>query len=222
MNTHRHFQYIHIFREIPSEKPPGCCIVSAKVYLKRCIAATEFFIFSGEFFDTLHQSFCSCKVLFLLPLQSRCQVWNLTSNTTQGFVHFCDRNHDFCVKKGQGTSSTGQHVWRFCPSRSSSSLLSVFWNPALIWHWLVEDPESPQRKWMELRRGWRRHVDVANFKTPKPFLSVHRSTSQSQLQTSELSASVLGKLSGESLVPFLPSSSEPKYGGSNHQSPSFA
>lgn len=65
-------------------------------------------------------------------------------------------------------------------------------------------------------------MDIADFKTASPSLSVHRSISQSQLQTSELSASVLGKLSLEILVPFLPSSSEPKYGSLNHQSPSFA
>lgn len=53
---------------------PGCWIRSSDVYLKRCIAGTEFSIFSCEFFDTLNQSFCGCKVLILLPLQSRCQV----------------------------------------------------------------------------------------------------------------------------------------------------
>lgn len=66
------------------------------------------------------------------------------------FVNLPDRKHDFCVKKGQRTSSTSQHERRLCPSHSSSSLLSVFWNPVLIWYWLVEDPVSPQRKWMKL------------------------------------------------------------------------
>lgn len=64
-----------------SKMSPGYWILSGNVYLKRCIAGTEFSIFSRECFDTLHQTFCGCKMLILLPLQSRCQAWNFTSKT---------------------------------------------------------------------------------------------------------------------------------------------
>lgn len=132
-----------------SKMSPGCWILSGSVYLKRCIAGTEFFIFSREFFDMLHESFRGCKVLFLLSLESRCQVWNFTSKTKHVFVNFSVGNLDFSVK-GQRTSSTRLYERQDCPSHSCSSLWSVSWNPVLIWRWLAEDPVSPQRKWMKL------------------------------------------------------------------------
>lgn len=67
------------FRDLSFENVPW--ILSGNVYLKRCIAVTEFSIFSRECFDTLHQTFCGCKMLILLPLQSRCQAWNFTSKS---------------------------------------------------------------------------------------------------------------------------------------------
>lgn len=83
-----HLHSIHIFRELSFEKcPTGCWILSARAYLRRCIAGTEFFIFSPEFFDVLHQSFRGDEVLFLLPLESRCQVWNFTSKTKNVLVN---------------------------------------------------------------------------------------------------------------------------------------
>lgn len=64
-----------------SKMPPGCWILWGEVYLKPCIAGTEVSIFSREVFETLQQSFRGCKVLILLPLQSRCQVRDFTSKT---------------------------------------------------------------------------------------------------------------------------------------------
>lgn len=102
--THLKICYIHILD------------TEGNVYLKRCIASTEFSIFSGESFDLLHQGLCGCNMVVLLPLQSRCQVWNFTSKT-EPLV--CFHHKTGFMSEGGTTNLFNKSTWAITLSVSS-------------------------------------------------------------------------------------------------------
>lgn len=59
------------------------CQLLGDLYLQCCITGTDVSVFSLELFNTLHQGFVSCSELIFLLLQPRCQVFNLTLQSTR-------------------------------------------------------------------------------------------------------------------------------------------
>lgn len=122
------------------------------------------------------------------------------------------------------TFVTSLRALQVCSSPLSSAPFATSWSLFLNVRWPVEHPvcgprEESKSKMLKKRR--RRSMNHRCFDFI-PFPSVADSISQLQLQTSQLSVSVLCWLSSELLCPVMPSQSKRRCSLLDHQSPSFA
>lgn len=122
------------------------------------------------------------------------------------------------------TFVTSLRALQVCSSPLSSAPFATSWSLFLNVRWPVEHPvcgprEESKSKILKKRRRRSMNHHCFDF---IPFPSVADSISQLQLQTSQLSVSVLCWLSSELLCPVMPSQSKRRCSLLDHQSPSFA
>lgn len=202
------------------------------LYLQCCITGTDVLVFSLELFNTLCQGLVSGTALIFLLLQPRCQVINVTLQSTRfmkenlHFLYVCVDflNINVFVWHKWLTFVATPRALQACSSPLSSAPFATSWSLFLNVHWPVEHPVCGPREESKskiLKKKRRRHMNLRCFDFI-PFPSVADSIFQLQLQTSQLSVSVLCWLSSEPLCPVMPSQSKRRCSLSDHQSPSFA